>query len=469
MACRPAADQREEEDLSGPGLRHSAARRPRISFWVVLVVSAAAVRTPGQRKTEPRARLVKRGPLAWDNATPEQAAIAAEHGLTRLMVHAIADNSFLQFVPIIRTFLYDCKLRGLALNDTSSIDWALTCYMDDMCYVKQGSFNHASKLYSGLVHLDPDLRNHLPCAARALIGWSRLDNAAEGGPIPLEAIGLLIDWMLKHKMFMEAFVTLLAYDAFLRESDWETLVAGDVSIVYAAPDSLPEVALLLGSGARGLSTKTGTDQGVVLEHSFLRCWAAAITRRLESKEALVPFSQVQFRKAWRQGWNAIQLDFGPAHSLRHSGPAHSVLMKTRSLEEIRRRGRWQSLKSVQRYTKAHLILEKRAKMSDEQRQIGTKFWDTLGSHIMGDAAFDEAVEKFGLASAREDTKPGTESTAVCKSCANTGIDPLGKRCACRRGKQVGLPTHGQHLFGLPAPDGRFLAKQGQPHKQKRRR
>ena len=67
------------------------------------------------------------------------------------MVHAIADNSFLQYVPIIRTFLYDCKLRGLTLNTTSSIDWALTCYMDDMCYVKQGSFNHASKLYSGLV------------------------------------------------------------------------------------------------------------------------------------------------------------------------------------------------------------------------------------------------------------------------------------------------------------------------------
>ena len=123
----------------------------------------------------------------------------------------------------------------------------------------------------------------------------------------------------------------------------------------------------------------------------------------------------------------------PAPPQVNDGPHLPKPEAKRLRQEVRRRRHWQ-LPKVQQYNKAHLILRKRIKMTDEQRNIGTKFGDTLSSHIMGDAAVDEAVEKFGLASAREGTKPATESTAVGKA-ARTGIVPLGKVCICRGGQQ----------------------------------
>jgi len=60
----------------------------------------------------------------------------------------------------------------------------------------------------------------------------------------------------------------------------------------------------------------------------------------------------------------------PPHSLRHSGPARDVLNNTRSLEEIRRRGRWASLKSVQRYTKSHLLIHRESLLDDAAKSRG---------------------------------------------------------------------------------------------------
>ena len=74
-------------------------------------------------------------------------------------------------------------------------------YLDDLCYIKGAGFQEACKTYSGLTHLAPELKNHLPRAARALMSWQRLDNPAEGGPVPEEVIGLLAYHLFKHKKF----------------------------------------------------------------------------------------------------------------------------------------------------------------------------------------------------------------------------------------------------------------------------
>ena len=68
---------------------------------------------------------------------------------------------------------------------------------------------------------------------------------------------------------------------------------------------------------------------------------------------------------------------GTPHRLRHSGPSHDVLHGRRTLEEIRRRGRWVSQKSVQRYTKTHVLVERESIMSDEQLKRGKNLWKNL--------------------------------------------------------------------------------------------
>ena len=61
---------------------------------------------------------------------------------------------------------------------------------------------------------------------------------------------------------------------------------------------------------------------------------------------------------------------GPPHDLRHSGAARDIEQAVRSLEQVRRRGRWVTLESVQRYTKTWLLVKARAKISELQMKAG---------------------------------------------------------------------------------------------------
>ena len=61
-----------------------------------------------------------------------------------------------------------------------------------------------------------------------------------------------------------------------------------------------------------------------------------------------------------------------------------------SLEEIRRRGRWLALSSVQRYTKTFVLTKSRASMTKEQLDMGYEFWQAPYEYI-----YDAALRDFG--------------------------------------------------------------------------
>ena len=42
------------------------------------------------------------------------------------------------------TCLYDCKLRGVRLDNVDDFDVATSLYLNDLCYVKGSGYNHAS-------------------------------------------------------------------------------------------------------------------------------------------------------------------------------------------------------------------------------------------------------------------------------------------------------------------------------------
>ena len=75
------------------------------------------------------------------------------------------------------------------------------------------------KTFAGMTYLAPDLKGRLPLSARALTSWQRLNNAAEGGPVPVEGIALIAESMLLKGKWPAAVVCMLSYDCFLREMD----------------------------------------------------------------------------------------------------------------------------------------------------------------------------------------------------------------------------------------------------------
>ena len=102
---------------------------------------------------------------------------------------------------------------------------------------------------------------------------------------------------------------------------------------------------------------------MVLDSEILtKEWRLFLQGRAKS-ENIFYASQRTFHLAWEDVKRDLGLDsLGPLHELRHSGAAQDVLSKSRSLEEVRRRGRWRSMTSVQRYTKTWMLVRRRAEM-----------------------------------------------------------------------------------------------------------
>ena len=79
------------------------------------------------------------------------------------------------------------------------------------------------------------------------------------------------------------------------------------------------------------------------------------------------------------------------HKLRHTGPANDTLRGTKSLEQIRRRGRWASLKSVERYSKTAHIVADLARLEPEVRRLGSEFLENPEAFT----AARDATVRFG--------------------------------------------------------------------------
>jgi hypothetical protein len=96
----------------------------------------------------------------------------------------------------------------------------------------------------------------------------------------------------------------------------------------------------------------------------LQWWVFYLLQIKEPEERPIDLSSATFRRLW---WRALGglglLHMGPPHSLRHSRPSADALAGL-DLEQIRRKGRWASPKSVQRYTKGHLLVKQTGRMGE---------------------------------------------------------------------------------------------------------
>jgi hypothetical protein len=159
----------------------------------------------------------------------------------------------------------------------------------------------------------------------------------------------------------------------------EGLVGADLKVDWFGA---PQVVLLLGDRERGLGVKTGSNQSVQIDCGVLACIMAEVARTTPPSSLIFPFSQAHIRKMWN---DTLQRDLkatgvGPLHTVRHSKPSRDVMMKVRTLEEVRRRGRWNQVKSVQRYSRTQALV---AHLADLPADLRTRVsraedrWETL--------------------------------------------------------------------------------------------
>lgn len=326
----------------------------------------------------------KRGPQAWANFVPDWPHRFPKTA-NRLLAHAIDDFSNAQYLKDVRQFLMNCKMHNIPVRTWQELDLALSREMELRCYGLRQNVGRGDNLLHGIGTLYPQAKQYLHVSRRALEGWRRNTVAGEGKPLWQGTVLLIVESMLADGDVFEALAVLFSYDTFARSSDWMTVNLGDLKV--AAPEAhekAPRVTVTFGASDRGLSAKTGPNQKVTIDDEWLRRILVGVKESSPGDVPLFPFEATHFRKVWGRHLAKLQLGEagGPVHSLRHSRPSQDVHDKKASLEDIRRRGRWRRMKSVQRYSKEALIVENEAMLSHQMQQRGRLLRGNPVKHLL---------------------------------------------------------------------------------------
>ena len=75
---------------------------------------------------------------------------------------------------------------------------------------------------------------------------------------------------------------------------------------------------------------------------------------------------------WQASFQKYHIPHQPMHSLRHTGPSRDVYVGYRTLNEVKKRGRWKGKEGVERYSKVHIYVKALAHLSLELLERGQK-------------------------------------------------------------------------------------------------
>ena len=172
----------------------------------------------------------------------------------------------------------------------------------------------------------------------------------------------------------------VSLDCLLRGQDWSKLRLEDVAFNARADGSL-EASLMLGARKRGETTKTGSRQGVVVERQWVAAWLQrhCEQRRADGATFVFSMSLPDFRIRYARQLERLQIaavlrecDAETPHGLRHGGAA-LMIGRGDERKHAKNRGRWDSDKSLKRYTKTHLLVAQRAALLAPVFALGRVF------------------------------------------------------------------------------------------------
>jgi integrase len=204
--------------------------------------------------------------------------------------------------------------------------------------------SHASNALYGSLFFYPILRDHVTLAKRALNGWQRLEPFRQRPPMPwVIAQVIATRWMLQgHRDY--AIALLLGFDCYFRVSELCGIRLSAITSSGTGNARFGGIALP--------QTKTGENQSVRFRDALIRALflAFAALRRAAGATMVFPFTARQFRAKLADALASLGMaDFRiTPHSLRHGGTTRDYLLGL-PVADIKLRGRWVSLESLQRY------------------------------------------------------------------------------------------------------------------------
>jgi len=269
----------------------------------------------------------------------------------------------------------------------SYVDYVHSCGTAAGC----SYLTRAAHGFHGLLWAYPRIKGQLAVASNALKGFKRLRPSGSRDPVPWGVLGVLATDALRRaalapqaeRAAAEGFAlnVLLSSDCFLRPGEAAGLQLGDVA------DGGHAVSLKLGVRQ---ATKTGWNQGVVVHCTFVTAFLRKIVARRRAlgaadDEPLFPEDRDVF--AGRLARAALDWGAGDLtpHVLRHSGASYWGGVLRKRAADLQLRGRWASVKSVDRYTKPATLVAAWAQLPPRLARLAREF-EADGAGMLARAA-----------------------------------------------------------------------------------
>ena len=260
--------------------------------------------------------------------------------------------------------------KKYTIKSIADLDRSLCDFFSELCYLRQLGPGKAQNCRAAILHFCPEWENSLPLSRRALKGYRKLELGQEGEGFSEEVWGLLLQDLNHHSPVAFAILA-LSLDGYLRGMDWDAMRPDDVSVGIVAGQK--RVSIRLGVRERGEATKTGSNKGLVVNREWVAVTIAVLAqqRAAGGHSRLFALSRPEFDATWKSALQRLNLQWiDTPHAIRHAGATIDHLVYSVSLPEVQKRGRWDCLKSVTRYSKPDILVRGNSRVPTEQLKRG---------------------------------------------------------------------------------------------------
>lgn len=348
--------------LSSRGVLKRAAVVDKVAIKKARVSAFSPVETP-------EARALGAQVLGHRRRLAMQPNLLRQGGQSRLEMEAVGLLTKEEYKRRLAEFDVFCDGLSVTVDDATSEETLEMVLLEffDHAYLNGGSVDIGTKVLAALGDKFPRWHRsaaigRLPRARRALQGWLRLSPLVTRLPLPWMVLaGLACSMARLHHRFY-GLAAILAADAYLRPGELANLKTHHV--IKAAPElgeGAAITSLLLHPFEDGKASKTHVFNESVALDSLHRRWLGPLVDALAAargkKMDLFPFTQQEFARALAAAAKELGLESWQVtpYILRHTGPSDDYLLKVRSIETIKKRGRWMADSSVRRYEKSSRV------------------------------------------------------------------------------------------------------------------
>jgi integrase len=261
-----------------------------------------------------------------------------------LLVAALAPDTQQRYRARVVEFMRWCIAHDERPLTLADLDDVLCDYVHHL-HTTGGSKSAASHTLYGIMAFVPRARRALPTASRAVNAWHKLEPARPYPPLTWEVTVAAAAWLHRRGEVAAAIGTLLAFDCMLRVGELCGLRKEDVIDASSGR---------LGAEAKGVAlrlarTKTGPNKFVLVANADVARLACNLAAHCRSTGRVFGFSTGTYRTLFKSACAALGVSerYVP-HSLRHGGATRMDLAGI-GVEDIMKRGRWESSKSARRY------------------------------------------------------------------------------------------------------------------------